>query len=522
MSRMTRFILSGVPQHVIQYSNNQEPCFYSKDTYNSTGMILHMPDTFILSILRQLLYGLLFCLLTTFPIISWAETKEDKINSDEIKQLVETVKTSTRNFQLEIKRSPDKPLTILKPNNTSELFLDLTAQGVTSSMDVYAMVLLVEGDRMVVERVSKEMMKSKSKIRSLSIKFGTLNYQGLGSLSNKAGKKIMKVGYADIKRMKIDLAGNVGTNPISTMKISPDNYPVHLSLPFETFSQLLLSFTKQKMSKKAMDKFRMDNEKFPVTVNLVYLATLKGNGKETIKNISLKIMPPKSVFFYDGIVLAPALVKRFANGINVVRYDDDHVNRLIIPSASPSNTTRPKVTKVNTPKSKPLEVNGKLSISVPSATKVNIGRASTVKFTVKYEDLNPSSEIYVLLQPVNGNELIQLNKGTRIKSKYTSAKMRLCNDPQLAIGHMRIKEKPIIINAPVFLGRLEAGRIGESKKGGQGVVSNTVTFTPPPFNVYYDRIRATPISLSWSNDGRLCTVMDTGKFSYIDIKISGR
>ena len=33
MSRKPRFVLSGVPQHVIQRGNNREPCFYSNDDY---------------------------------------------------------------------------------------------------------------------------------------------------------------------------------------------------------------------------------------------------------------------------------------------------------------------------------------------------------------------------------------------------------------------------------------------------------------------------------------------------------
>ena len=33
MSRKPRFVLPGVPQHVIQRGNNREPCFYSNEDY---------------------------------------------------------------------------------------------------------------------------------------------------------------------------------------------------------------------------------------------------------------------------------------------------------------------------------------------------------------------------------------------------------------------------------------------------------------------------------------------------------
>ena len=33
MSRKTRFVIPGVPQHVIQRDHNREPCFYSEEDY---------------------------------------------------------------------------------------------------------------------------------------------------------------------------------------------------------------------------------------------------------------------------------------------------------------------------------------------------------------------------------------------------------------------------------------------------------------------------------------------------------
>lgn len=33
MPRKPRFVLPGVPQHVIQRGHNREPCFYSEDDY---------------------------------------------------------------------------------------------------------------------------------------------------------------------------------------------------------------------------------------------------------------------------------------------------------------------------------------------------------------------------------------------------------------------------------------------------------------------------------------------------------
>jgi REP element-mobilizing transposase RayT len=39
MSRKPRFILPGIPQHVIQRGNNREPCFKPNRIIGDTGMI---------------------------------------------------------------------------------------------------------------------------------------------------------------------------------------------------------------------------------------------------------------------------------------------------------------------------------------------------------------------------------------------------------------------------------------------------------------------------------------------------
>ncbi len=467
-------------------------------------------------------FNFLLCVFLLWPFAVSSETeKNSEISSEEIKELVASVKNATQNFQLQLQQSHDNFTKTLYPGKSTEISLDLSVRGINESVDVYALLLMTNQKRILVERISKEVISSKSKIRWLNINFGRLNYNGLGALSNKAGKEIMKVGYAEVKSMAMDMAGNVGTGMISVLKVPAQNYPIHLSLPFETFSQLLESLTKQKMDEALMKKFRMDNEKFPVTVNLVYLATVQRGVNETIKNIRVKITPPKSIFFYDGVVLAPALVKRFSNGITVVRYDDSRVNRLFIKSRSPAGTKRPKLKEISK-KTSQLKVNGKLDISVASSSGIQIGRISTVDFTVRYEKLKPASEIYVMLQPSDGDKVIQLDKGTKVVSQYDGVRLRLCHDPQLGSGYMRIQEDPIIINAPLFIGRMEAGHIASIDRGGAGMVSGRVTFTAPPLNLYYDRIRATPIALSWSDDGRLCTVMDTKKSPHIDIKIKDR
>ena len=34
MARDPRFIIPGIPQHIIQGGNNREPCFYAEEDYH--------------------------------------------------------------------------------------------------------------------------------------------------------------------------------------------------------------------------------------------------------------------------------------------------------------------------------------------------------------------------------------------------------------------------------------------------------------------------------------------------------
>lgn len=41
MARRPRFVLPGVPQHVIQRGNNREPCFFSSEDCQAYLSLLH-------------------------------------------------------------------------------------------------------------------------------------------------------------------------------------------------------------------------------------------------------------------------------------------------------------------------------------------------------------------------------------------------------------------------------------------------------------------------------------------------
>ncbi len=41
MSRILRFVIPGIPQHVIQRGHNREPCFYSVEDYFRYLVNLH-------------------------------------------------------------------------------------------------------------------------------------------------------------------------------------------------------------------------------------------------------------------------------------------------------------------------------------------------------------------------------------------------------------------------------------------------------------------------------------------------
>lgn len=472
--------------------------------------------------IRRAIFHIFLFFICSDIVFAENDTKSSKseISDTDIKQMLQHTESLAGEYQLGLSLSKNNQTVILKPNVSNIIKLDLQSNGFKGEFDIYALVLMSEGNRLVAERVSKDIKESKSNIRSLNFGMGKLQYSEFGTLSNKIGVPVLKIGYVSLEDMNLKLVGSVGSGAISTLGISQSNYPVNFTLPFETLGNIFITLFKDQIDDKAMSEMNIKNEKFPIIINLAYLGSITA-GNDILDDIVINITPTTSLFFYDGIMIAPAVIKRYSNGMNVLLFDDKRVNRLIIPCEPPPNTTRPKVSISKNEINKPQEVNGELKIFVIGDSSLTIGRKSTIDFKVEYNKLKPSSEIYVVLQPANGNEIIQIEENKKVTSTTKSVVVTLCKDPKLDSGTMQIQESGIVISAPL-IGKLEAGRLNTVEKGGNGSVLGKITFTPPPFNDYYDRIRATPMALSWSDDGRLCTVFDTVNSNYTEIKIKGR
>ncbi|MCW5634859.1 MAG: hypothetical protein KIT17_16110 [Rubrivivax sp.] len=451
-------------------------------------------------------------------------------DADAIQRAVEATLQEIRRFQLELRPAVQASAATLLPGQPGEVQVDLDLAGVPAGFDVYALVFAAQDDCLVVERVSKQVAPARSTLRSLDMKVGKLSANEYGTLLDENRRPLVKIAYVRLADLAFTLSGPPGSGALSTLQVSPRSHPMHFGIPFETLAQAFMAMMQPDSDgKEALDRLKVDNEDFPVMLNFAYLASASGRARETLSGLALGLTPPRSRFFYNGVALLPVLVKRFADGLVVLRLDEARANRLVLAAAAPAGTSRGPCGDAPTPPrpqpaGPPLQEDiGRLTLSVRGAPVLRIGREVSVEFAVEHADLKRDTEIYVLLQAAHGERVISEAQGLRAESSAGNARYRACTDPKPETGDFRIRDDPIVIDVPLMLGRrLEAGKLASVHQGGSGHARGRVTFTPPPFNRYYDRVRATPLALTWSNDGRLCTVLDSSPGRSVEMRLEGR
>lgn len=443
-----------------------------------------------------------------------AQDKPEVLSSEEVTKLVEQFERATSRYRISLRAGP---IARMRPGVAQTVRLELEVAGLGAGYDIYALVLMAEGDRVVTERISRDVRAPGSSFRHFGAKFGSLNYNGFATFSRRDGQPFMKTGYAELEGVRFTIGGTLGNGMLSTLRVGDGSFPVHVSLPFETLGKAFLAESPD------LEHLRVENESFPLTVNLVYLGTSGGARSEVFRDIAVEITPPTGSIYYDGVLLAPAVVKRFANGFSIVRYDDTKTNRLILASVAPEGAQRPparatsrrsgaRSTTANPPD---------LRVTATSRGALRIGRPATVDVRVTYSRVQSDTEMYVLLHPANGDQLVTEQSGSTRRLSAQQVAMQFCEDPEARAGRLRISNKPIVLTAPLY-GAMEGGWIASVKEGGGGTVGGTITFTPPPLNAYYDRIKAIPVALTWNDQGRLCTVLETASAPNVELRIAGR
>lgn len=457
-------------------------------------------------------------LLGASPRFATAENNpseaKDKISSEAVKATVSRVMASLERYSVRLSLIDKRGLP-LKVGEPHTLRLKASVSGVPAGFDVYALVLMADDERILVERISRDVKAPQSKSRSLALSLKNFGYRQMGTVSSK-GKPVLDIGYADIRGFGVTFGGKLGGGSHSFLKIGRDNYPTHVSLPAETLGKLL---TGGEPEEKDDAPLKEQDERFPVTVNLAYLGTTDSGRAEIIDDIALTLTPPKKVpFFFNGVLLAPVVVKRHPNGLAVLRYDDERVNRLIVRSESPPGAKRLSPPQ---PKPKKERPETKLRASLLEPVQARVGRKLKVPLRVDYEKLKPNSELYVVLQPAHGEKVLREQGGRVRKGSFSGLSVTSCQDPAATAGQLRIKPRPIVLSQPV-VGKVEGGWIASVEKGGTGTARGSVTFVAPPYNAFYDRIRVTPVVLAWKDDGRLCSYLTTDNSGFVDIKIKNR
>lgn len=450
-----------------------------------------------------------------------------EIDNDTVNAMVAGTLAQTARYQLELSRRGVPGATPLQASRRQAVPLQLALSGVPEGYDVYGLVMAAQDECLVAERISRRVAKSTSLMRSLNAKTARFSWSDAGTLQDKAGQPMVKMGHLRLQGAEITIAGLPGAGALSTVGFGSRAYPMNIAFGVESISNAMFTMLDPDATPEKLKQFKVDNEDFPLLLNFAYLASASGQARETLADLQLELTAPDAPLHYNGVVVWPVLVKRFANGLVVVRIDDHHSNRLVLP-AEPAAGTRPipceaDVQTTATPTPEPAADPGRLTLAALDPPPLRVGREASVEFRADFAALGPDTEVYVVLQPADGNNVLSSSGGVNISAGATSVRMRACNDPQLQAGELRIQPDPIVIAAPPLVGgRLEAGKLGSVAAGGQGVLRGRVRFTPPPLNRYYDRMRATPVALSWSKDGRLCTTLSTEARSYVELRLEGR
>lgn len=448
-----------------------------------------------------------------------------ELETEQVSALVEATLAEVPRFQLEL-RAAQADAPPLRAGQAGQVRLDITMSGVPAGFDVYAMVVPALEGCLIVERISKKAAPSGSKLRSFSTSFGGLNVSEWATLSDTARQPVVKIDHARVRTLAFTLAGSLGNGALSTLQVGPENFPVHFALPVEMLADMLMSGSRSGQERAALQDYKVQNENFPLLLNFAYLASAgAGRDRQTVTGIPLTLTPPDSRYRYDAVMLIPLLVRRHANGLVVARLDEARANRLSIAAQAPADALAGgcKAAGEDTPAPpEPPEAQGRLQLAASDAPRLQIGREARVNFRIDYADLPRDTELYVLLQTAHGKMVVGQGDGMTTEVSSGSTRLRLCTDPRAQGGLLRIRDEPIVIDGPMIVGRLEAGKLASAHRGGAGSVNGSIAFTPPPLNRFYDRVRATPIALTWSADGRLCTVLDTAGAPGVDLPIEGR
>jgi hypothetical protein len=318
------------------------------------------------------------------------------------------------------------------------------------------------------------------------------------------------LGKVTLKNLKSKFISSFTGKDASKFKISQENYPISAQFNMTDIAGFPIDIF------FARDISELKEKKEYIT--FAFLTSLGAGGNGTTTG-SLKFTPPSLSEYYDTILIRPYIFEyKNEKGERCGTHDSSKMNSINIPVIP--DLPRPPPPKKE---KKPIEVIGNITIYdyQPSGARLRLGVPNTIKLFLSYKDLEPNSEIYVMLNTVHGKDYMRKDG---LKAKVGNMKFSLVEDPKMTGGLYKIaqKNKPALGEGIAFMGPFEAAYIATIKEGGSGEVSETIEFTPPPYAVYYDGIKITPVYFKWGKDQKHIAYCDTDKMIHIIIPIEGR
>lgn len=311
----------------------------------------------------------------------------------------------------------------------------------------------------------------------------------------------------------IRACGEFSPSDQGEFRISPRNVPIGLTYGVPE----LLDVVKDYLPPVQLKELKEKTEGEEITFTFGFIASF-GRGEDGVTAGSITFTPPDLKESYDGVLITPYIFTFGKDRKRCGVYDGKRMHSLTFQVIS--NKSRSKEENVRQGSRGQPFGKARIVSYEPKGTGLLLGAESEIRVHIEYADGEVGTEIYVLLNAVDGDEIVTLGGNTGLRGKNH----QICQDLTLKDGTFRIpdKNKPVYATSP-SLGPLEAAFISAIAKGGSGNVAGTLAFTPPPLATYYDGVRITPLLFKQRGDGANCASYNFDSMQYsVVIPIEGR
>jgi len=298
-------------------------------------------------------------------------------------------------------------------------------------------------------------------------------------------------GLFSVSDPKFSFSGGISDGDKGFFNFSAGNYPINLLIKNDMLEVLFKGLgIPEESVQKLVENIATSDKGYDLSMAFLASNGQKKSGHEKVK-LGFKV--PDYYHCYDGITIA----------LFILTYDRDNKASIFTKTANMPGLKVPVKPYQPCPEEKKKEkkvtmedISGNLRISAfyPTNAILYTGASNTLEVECTYTDLEENSAIYLAFLPST-----ERNKFLFGQYLLTLPGIKgLVNPTFFESGSefFRIPSEDAPIKVPFTSGQtLEAAQVGVVKKGGDGKIKGTVTFTPPPYTNRYRRVYLMPLLL---------------------------